>query len=177
MTLSMLQLSSRLINQAVMSLRTGGQVATAIEPIFNPKNLKIEGFYCEDKFDDDQLILLTQDIRDHIDKGFVINDHEVLVKAEELVRLESVLKLGFELIGKPVVTVNKHQLGKVTDYAVDDATLYVQKMYISQGLLKSLTGGNLIIDRSQIVEITNRKIVVLEPLKGVKDALPAAAVA
>ncbi len=160
-----------------MSLRTGGQVATAILPIIDPKNLKIEGFYCNDKFEAEQLILLTQDIREQIDKGFVINDHEVLGKPEDLVRLESVLRLSFELIGKPVITVNKQHLGKVDDYAVDDATLYVQKLYINQGLLKSLTGGNLSIDRSQIVEITNRKIVVLDPLKGVKDTLPAAVTA
>ncbi len=158
-------------------MRTGGQVATATMPIINPKNLKIEGFYCDDRFESIQLILLTQDIREHIDKGFVINDHEVLGKPEELVRLQSILKLNFELIGKPVVTVNKQRLGKVSDYAVDDATLYVQKLYVSQGLIKSITGGNLSIDRSQIVEITNRKIVVLEPLKGVKDAVPVTAIA
>lgn len=160
-----------------MSLRTGGQVATAIQPIFNPKNLKIEGFYCDDRFEPKQLILLAQDIRDHIEKGFVINDHEVLANPEELVRLQSVLKLDFELIGKPVISVNKQRLGKVSDYAVDDATLYVQKLYVSQNLLKSITGGNLSIDRSQIVEITNRKIVVLDPLKGVKDTIQATALA
>ncbi len=157
-----------------MSLRTGGQVATATEPIFNPNNLKIEGFYCDDKFNPEQLILLAQDIREHIDKGFIINDHEVLVKPDELVRLQSVLKTAFVLIGKPVVTVNKHRLGKVSDYAADQSSLYVQKLYVSQGLLKSITGGSLSIDRSQIVEITNRKIVVQEPLQGVKDTIPAA---
>lgn len=157
-----------------MSLRTGGQVATATEPIFNPNNLKIEGFYCDDKFAPEQLVLLSQDIRDHVDKGFIINDHEGLVKADELVRLQSVLQLAFVLIGKPVVSVNKRRLGKVTDYAVDQGSLYVQKLYVSQGLLKSITGGNLSIDRSQIVEITNRKIVVQEPLQGIKDTAPAA---
>lgn len=171
----MLELSTRLINQAVMSLRTGGQVATAIEPIINPKSLKIEGFYCEDRFEQSQLILLSQDIREHIDKGFVVNDHEVLAKPEELIRLEPVLKLGFVLIGKPVVTVNKQRLGKVADYAVDDAALYVQKLYVTQGLIKSITGGSLSIDRSQIVEITNRKIVVSDPLKGVKERMPVTA--
>ncbi|MES2970722.1 MAG: PRC-barrel domain-containing protein [Patescibacteria group bacterium] len=169
----MLRLSATLINQTVLSLRTGGQVATAMIPIINPNNLKIEGFYCDDRFDKKQLILLTQDIRDRVEQGFVINDHEVLVEPEELVRLESVLKLDFQLIGKPVVTVNKQKLGKVNDYAVDDTAFYVQKIYVGQGLLKSFAGGNLSIDRSQITEITDRKIVVLDPLKGVKSTAPA----
>lgn len=170
----MLQLSAKLFNQAVLSLRTGGRVATAIEPIINPNNLKIEGFYCEDRFEKKQLILLTQDIRDRVDGGFVVNDHEVLVEPEELVRLEKVLKLQFALVGKPVVTVNKKRLGKINDYAVDDVALYVQKLYVGQSVLKSLTGGNLSIDRSQITEITDRKIVVKDPLQGVEEAAPAA---
>ncbi len=170
----MLQLSSTLINQAVLSLRTGGQVAVATEPIINPNNLKIEGFYCEDYFEKQQLVLLTQDIRDRVGRGFVVNDHEVLVDPDELIRLKEVMKLQFTLIGKPVVTVNKRRLGKVNDYAVDDVALYVQKIYVAQSLLKNLTGGSLSIDRGQIVEITDRKVVVQDPLQGVKDSAPAA---
>ena len=173
--IAMLQLSSTLFNQSVLSLRTGGVVAVATEPIINPNNLKVEGFYCDDRFDKKQLILLTQDIRDRVERGFVVNDHEVLVEPEELIRLEKILKMQFVLIGKPVVTVNKQRLGKINDYAVDDVAMYVQKIYVGQSLLKSFTGGNLSIDRSQIVEITDRKIVVQEPLKGVKDAVPVGA--
>lgn len=172
----MLQLSSTLLNQAVLSLRTGGQVATALAPIINPNNLKIEGFYCDDKFEKKQLILLAQDIRDRVGRGFVVNDHEVLADPEELVRLSDVLKLKFELIGKPVVTNTKSRLGKVNDYAVDDATLHVQKLYVSQSLLKNIAGGSLSIDRGQIVEITDRKIIVQDPLQGVKNSVPAGAV-
>jgi sporulation protein YlmC with PRC-barrel domain len=150
-------------------------VATAIEPIINPNNLKVEGFYCDDRFEKKKLILLTQDIRDRVRNGFVINDHEVLADPEELVRLQSVLKLQFALIGKPVVTVNKKRLGKINDYAVDDTALYVQKIYVGQSIVKSLTGGNLSIDRSQIIEITDRKIVVQDPLKGVKSTVPVGA--
>lgn len=171
----MLLLSAKLLNQAVMSLRTGGQVATAVEPILNPNNLKVEGFYCDDRFEKQQLVLLTQDIRDRVEKGFVINDHEVLVEPEHLVRLKKVLALHFALIGKPVITTSKRRLGKVNDYAVDDNALYVQKIYVTQSLVKSLTSGSLSIDRSQIVEITDRRIVVQDPLKGVKDAVPAGA--
>jgi sporulation protein YlmC with PRC-barrel domain len=171
----MLVLSNSLLNQSVLSLRTSGEIASGTVPIFNPNNLKIEGFYCDDRFEKKRLILLSQDIRDRIAGGFVVNDHEVLVEPNELIRLQKILEVDFGLIGKPVVTVNKQRLGKVNDYAVDSETLYVQKLYVTQKLIKSFSGGNLSVDRSQIVEITDRQIIVQEPLKGVKNAVPAGA--
>jgi len=169
----MLQLSESLLNKPVMSLRTGQPVATALEPIINPNNLKIEGFYCTDRFNHQELILLYQDIRDIIAQGFVVDDHDVLTPPDELVRLKEVMELGFKLIGKPVVTVSRERVGKVTDYATELETMYVQKLYVSQSVFKSLSGGNLGIDRNQINEITDKKIIINELLKGV----PAGAVA
>ncbi len=158
--LTMLKLSESLIGRSVMSLRTGQAVGTTTAAIFNPNNLKIEGFYCTDRFSKKQLVLLYQDIRDIIPQGLVVNDHDVLVEAHELVRLKKVMDIGFELIGKQVVTLSKQRLGKVSDYSVEVETMYVQKFYVSQGILKGLTKGNLAVDRSQINEITNKKIIV-----------------
>lgn len=155
-----------------MSLRTGGAIAQTVATIFNPNNLKIEGFYCQDRFEKQQLVLLTSDIRDIMSQGIVVNDHDVLTAADELIRLKETLSLGFELIGKTVYTTNKERLGKVTDFAADDSTLYVQKLYVGQSLLKSFGTGQLSIDRSNIVEITNRKIVVNEILRPLKQTVP-----
>ncbi len=171
----MLRLSESVLNRPVMSLRTGQQVATAREPIINPNNLKIEGFYCSDKFTKGELVLLYQDIRDIIPQGFVIDDHDVLTPAEELVRLKDIMQLNFTLIGKPVVTISKEKVGKVSDYATELETMYVQKIYVSQSVFKSLSGGNLGIDRSQINEITDRKIIINELLKGTPAAAGMAA--
>jgi len=162
----MLQLSALILNRPIMSLRTGTRVAVATKPIINPNNLKIEGFYCTDSRSNHQLVLLCQDIRDNIAQGFVIDDHDVLAEPHELVRLEKVLKLQFELIGKPIQTVNKQRVGKVSDYAVDSSSMYIQKIYASQSLFKSFTGGSLSIDRSQINEITDKRIIINELLKG-----------
>lgn len=156
----MLQLSNTLLNRPVLSLRTGTAVATAVEPIINPNNLKIEGFYCNDRYEKGQLILLSQDIRDIIPQGIVINDHDVLSEPAELVRLKDVLTLNFTLIGKPVETISKHKVGKVSDYATDSSSMYIQKIYVSQSVFKSLANGSLSIDRTQINEITNRRIIV-----------------
>lgn len=171
----MLQLSGTILNKPVMSLRTGGQVATAIEPIINPNNLKIEGFYCQDKFSKDQLILLSQDIRDMLRQGFAVNDHDVLTPATELVRLKDTLDAGFQLLGKPVVTVNRKRLGRVNEYAYEAETLYIQKLYVSQSLFKSLSTGQLSVERNRIVEITNKKIVIQEPLEPTKAPATATA--
>jgi len=148
-----------------MSLRTGQQVATIISPIINPNNLKIEGFYCEDRFEKMTLVLLYQDIRDIIPQGFVIDDHDVLADPDELVRLKEVMDIAFTLIGKPVVTTSKSHVGKVSDFATEIETMYIQKLYVSRTMLKNLTGGNLGIDRNQINEITDKKIIINELLK------------
>lgn len=168
----MLQLSKVLLNRPVLSLRTGGVIATALGPIINPNNLKIEGFYCTDRFSKDMLILLPQDIRDTLQQGLVVNDHDVLVPKDELIRLKDVIELGFELMDKPVVTVNKKRIGKINDYAADSSSLYIQKLYVGQSLLKSLSSGQLSVDRSQVVEITSRKIVIQDPLKPTQAGLP-----
>lgn len=162
----MLQLSGALLKKSVLSLRTGAPVASVTAPIINPNNLKIEGFYCQDRFEKKkQLILLYQDIRDIMGDGYVINDHDVLSEPHELVRLQKIMDINFDLIGKPVVTVSKHKVGKVSDYATEIETMFVQKIYVSQSILKNFTGGSLSIDRNQIQEITPRHIVINDLLK------------
>lgn len=162
----MLQLSASITNQSIMSLRTGAPVGTALKPIINPNNLKIEGWYCQDRFNKKQLILVSNDVRDIIQQGIVVNDHEVLAEPHEIVRLEHIMKLNFDLIGKPVVSQSKKKIGKVTDYAVELKSLYIIKLYVGQSLIKSLTGGSLMVDRTQIIEITNKKVVIQDPLQG-----------
>src|SRR4051812_4994343 len=115
----MLQLSASLLNKSVLSLRTGAPIAAITSPIINPDNLKIEGFYCQDRYSKKLLVLLSQDIREILAKGYVVNDHEVLSEPNELVRLQKVMKIDFELIGKQVVTVSKEKVGKVSDYATE----------------------------------------------------------
>lgn len=144
--------------------------------IFNPNNLKIEGFYCQDRFDKKELILLYQDIRDVMKDGYVVDDHEVLAEPGDLVRLKKILELNFELIGKPVFTISKQKVGKVSDYAADVETMYVQKLYVSQSIMKSLAGGSLSVDRTQVQEVTPHRIIIGDLLKGAPAAarVPAA---
>ena len=171
----MLQLSSYLYNRPVLSLRTGGTIATAFAPLLNPKNLKVEGFYCEDNRSHEQLILLSQDIRESLRRGFIVDDIDVLSDPDDLIRLRDVLEMNLELLKKPVETVNGEKVGKVTDYATEIKTMYVQKIYVAQPLWKNLTGGSLSIDRTQIQEVTPKRIVINDLLQPTPDTAPAVA--
>lgn len=170
----MLKLSRHILDLAVMSLRTSGKVATATRPIINPNNLQIEGWYCDDVFSKSEMILLKQDVRDFVPQGIAIDDHEVLAQPDDLIRLKDVLELQFEVIGKLVVTNHKRRLGKVTDYALDPLTMKIQKLYVSRPVYKSLTEGQLSIDRSQIIEITTSRVVVRDADVTEEQPVPAA---
>lgn len=162
----MLQLSSAFADKNIMSLRTGTPVAVINRPIINPDNLKIEGFFCNDAFDRRELVLLYQDIRELLPQGFVVDDHDVLTPPEELVRLKKLMDLNFQLINMQVVTNNKEKLGKVADYATEIETMYVQKLYVARSMFKSFTTGQLSVDRNQIIEISNTRILINDPLQG-----------
>lgn len=171
----MLQLSAAIIGKPILSLQTGAPVGQTLGAIINPNNLKIEGFYCQDRFEKKQMILLSQEVRDILPQGLVVNDHHALSDPEELIRLKDILDLGFDLINKPVHTVGKHRVGKVADYATDSSSLYIQKLYVTRSILKSLNTGQLSVDRTNIVEITSKKIIIQEILKGTSAGAPATA--
>lgn len=158
-----------------MSLRTGTAIAGIVRPIINPNNLKIEGFYCQDRFEKKLLVLLYQDIRDILPQGYLVNDHDVLTEPKELVRLQTVMELDYDLLGKQVVTVSGDRIGKVSDYATETETMFIQKIYVAQSILRSFTGGSLSIDRTQVNEITPTRIVINDLLKGELAVATAAA--
>lgn len=145
-----------------MSLQDGSIIGATTGFLINPNNLKIEGLFCASKNSKkgNEVVLLTQDIRDFVPQGIAVNDHESMTDPSDLVRLKEYINLRFDPVGKKVITLAKDSLGKVTDYAIDEQSFYIQKLYASQSLLTSLSGGNLSIDRSQINEITDKKIII-----------------
>lgn len=131
-------------------------------PIINPNNLKIEGWHAEERGSRDYRILPSTHVREILPKGLVVDDHESLTLPEDLVRMQDIIQLQFELKGKSVKTDAGRKLGKITDYVTDDQSMLVQKIHITPNGLKSLTKNDLIIGRNQIVEINNKEIIVKE---------------
>jgi hypothetical protein len=171
----MLMLSKSLVNKPVMSLRSGSQIAIAAEPVINPHNLKILGWWCKAS-GGRRLVLLAESVREIMPNGLAVNEEEDLSAPEDLVRHSEILNTNFQLLEKPVRT-KRQKLGKVTDFSYSEA-LFVQKLYVTRPLHKVLTNEDtLLIDRTQIVEVTDHYILVRDTDIKVaeEDIVPAAA--
>lgn len=157
----MLLLNSQLRNVPVMSLQTGTALGTATDPIIDPRKLQIVAYYIAGPRIQATSILHTADIREHGPLGFIVNGADSIMELDEdLIRLQEVIDFRFNLLGKMVVDDNKKRLGKVGEYTVESDGFTIQKLHVTQSVMKNLSSSNLIIHRSQIVEITDHLIIV-----------------
>src|SRR5688572_15172487 len=100
----MLRMSKSLFNIPVMSLRVGTPIAIATEPVINPHNLKIIGWWCKQPGGGSLQVLLTEDVRDNTSRGLVVDNEDALSTPEDLVRHKETLSIHFQLIDKLVKT-------------------------------------------------------------------------
>jgi hypothetical protein len=172
----MLRMSESLLNLPVISLRVGQPIATAELPIINPHNLKIIGWWCKPFNSNSLQILLTDDVRENLSQGLAINDEDALSPPEDLVRLKEVLDSNFQLADK-IVKTKRRKIGKVHDFSYNDG-LFVQKLYVARSLIKVFAAEDTaIIDRTQIIEITDSYILVRDSeIKEGEEELAGAAV-
>lgn len=157
----MLLLNTQVQNIPVMSLQTGAALGTATSAIIDPRKLIVTAYYVAGPRIQTASVLHTSDIREFGPLGFIVDGTEsVMDLDQDLVRLQEVINFKFELIGKLVIDENKKKLGKVSEYALETEGFTIQKLHISQSLMKNLGSSKLVIHRSQIVEINDRQIIV-----------------
>jgi uncharacterized protein YrrD len=166
----MMRLAGQYLNQPVLSLHAGQAIANISDIVINPHDLSIAAFGCLPLRQPKRLFLLPQSVRESSRDGLVVNHEEDLSEAEDLLRLQDVLKMNFRLEGKPVITESKRRLGKVADYVVDNVGWQVVKLHVQRPFWRAVFGGMLIIDRSFIVSVSQRAIVVKDA--SVKAAEP-----
>lgn len=154
----------RLLDAPIMSLQTGAELARTTSPIVDPRKMTIVAFYVEGKLlEASPSVLHVIDIRELSDIGMIIDDSDKLMSTDGLVRLQEIIDYDFELIGVQVVDEQNHKHGKVSDYAIDPESYTIQQIYTEQSLIKSLSNVSNVIHRSQIISVTNERIVVKSP--------------
>lgn len=151
----------RLLNRPVMSLQTGGELARTSELIIDPRQLTIAAIYVVGKLlDHSPSILHTADIRELGPLGCIVNDSSALMPPDDLVRLQEIIDFDFRLIGIRVEDEDGRKLGKVQSATFEPTTYTIQQIITEQSWLQSIMESSHVIHRSQIIAVTNQKIVV-----------------
>lgn len=157
----MLLLKDRLERVPIVSLQTGAPIAETDTFVIDPRQLKVVGFYCSGpRLDVTPAILNVSDIREIGNMGIIVDSADVLMSPDDLVRLREILDYNFRLENKHVVAESGKKLGTVANFALDSASLYVVKLHVRPGVWQSFTTAELLVDRSQIVQVTDDEIIV-----------------
>lgn len=166
----MLVTNSRLIGTQILSIQAGGPIATIKSAIVDPNDLKILGFHLEGPLlnNTDATILDVRSIREYSQLGMVVDNIEELVAPDDVIKIQKVLELNFDLINLKVRTKKGTKLGHLIDYTVTSEDFIVQQIIVKRPLVKALVDPELTISRKEIVEITDYEVIIKDEEKTLK---------
>lgn len=151
----------QLLQIPVMSLQTGVELAHVKDILLDPRNLKVVAFELEGKLlDSHPSFLRIEDIRELGSIGIIVDSNEEFVGVDDVIKIKQVHEFDFHLLNLDVYEQKGTKLGKVHEYTLDGSAFAVQQITVKRPLIKSFTENELIIHRSQIVEVSNEKVVV-----------------
>lgn len=157
----MILLGSHLLKAPVVSLQTGGIVATTARLLVDPAKLNVVAYEVSGPLiTAHPTYLRVADIRELSDIGAVIDSTDEFVIAGDVIAIDEVEALHFSLVGMQVLDEKRHKLGRINDFTIDMASSYVQQLTVKRPLLHSINDTELIIHRTQIIEINNDAIIV-----------------
>ena len=160
----MLMVGSQLLNFPVLSLHVGGAVAYTKRAIIDPTDLKIMAYTMEGPAlkNDPEIgdILDLNDVREVSNQGFIVDSTDVFAFRDEMVKLDEIIELEFDVIGLKVFDDTGKKIGKVVDYTLDTSTFMIYQLIVQRQVMASLIDPQLTINRSQIVEIDDFKVTI-----------------
>lgn len=168
----MLLVGSNMTNFPVLSLHVGGEIAHTKQAVIDPDNLEIVAYTLEGAIihNDPDVgdILDLRDVREVSERGFIVDSSDVFTTREDVVKLDEILSLDFNLVGLKVVDQKGKKLGKIIDYTIDSGSFMIYQLIVQRPIMSSFLDPQLTINRSQIVEINDFKVVIKNSTSQVK---------
>ncbi len=157
----MLLPKDKFINTPIMSLQTGGQLGIVSDLLVDPRNLSVIALIVSGQnLVDNPSYLMTIDIREMGPMGIIVDSSDVLFPAEDVIRIQEVVDFGFDINNIKVKDQKGTLIGKVIDYTLDSLDQKIQQLTVKSSLMRRLTIPEVLIHRSQILDITNEEIII-----------------
>lgn len=157
----MLLAGSRLINAPILGLQTGSELARTERAIINPRTLEIVAYEVNGPLlSVNPSLIRIADVREFSDIGLIIDSSDEFVAVDDIIKLHEIYELQFNLTGMAVLDKKRKKLGKVDSYTLETTSFTIQQISVKRPLWKSFAETELLIHRTQIIEITDDAIVV-----------------
>lgn len=157
----MLISQQRLLKTPVMSLQTGAELAVVERIIIDPRDLTITAYQLEGPMlDQKPSFLRPADVRELSNLGFIVDSSDEFVALNDVIRIQEVYNFNFYLIGLEVIDDKKKKLGKVESYNIDSSSFSIEQLVVKRPLLRSFNETELLIGRTQIIEVRDTYIKV-----------------
>lgn len=177
----MLLNSTKLAGCPVLSLHLGGPIGRVTSEIVDPEDLKIIAFNVNGPQTGDGEhgdILEVRSVREYSSLGMIIDSIDDLVSKGDVIKLDKIIDLNFDVIGLDVKTKKGTKLGKISGYTFEPESMQIMQLIVKRPLMKSFLDPELIIGRSQIKEVNDYEIIVkdeeekIKKESGKKDFVP-----
>lgn len=154
---------SEIIGTHVVSQRSGNIIAKIKLPLLDQERGVV-------------VALVTSAIRKEIiapydirkwNKHIEVHDEDAIIRADEILRVKTILQNYSPLMGKQVETGAGEYLGNVTDYEIDTNSLELIRLFVAKKWLL-FRYAHVEIPRKSIIEIQRKKVIVKE--RGVRVA-------
>lgn len=158
----MLIVASRLLNLPVMGLQTGSELARTHAPLIDPTTLSVVAYSVDAPLlqTAQPTFLRIADIRELSDVGFIIDAIDELIALGDVIRIDDLYGLHFTLIGMKVVDEEGRKVGRIYDFTIDVDDFSIQQLSIKRPFMYRLTDPELLVHRSQIIEVNGETIVI-----------------
>lgn len=165
----MLITASNFIGTPILSMQASGKIGEITDFIIEPESLKAIAFFISGPgINPETNILDAKSIREYSSYGCVIDSEDDLTARGDVIRIDKILDLNFSLNGLKVETKKGTKLGQIVNFTMTDDNFMVQQLIVKRPKLKAILETDLTIPRSEIVEVTDDKIIVKDEEKVIK---------
>jgi len=104
-------------------------------------------------------IVLDADIVEYGPRMLIVNDPSAVISPEEVIGLPQLIERRSTIVGYDARDETGQSLGQVQDFVFDITSGLIQRYYVRPSLISALTSNDLVLNRDEVIEIKDRRIV------------------
>ena len=154
--------ATKIINNKVLTLNSGAEIAKVHDVIYDPRENKVKALVVDEGgwFSDAKVILIS-DVKNIGEDAVVIESEELIKKTSDVEQKVSNIANNNDFLTKTkIVTEDGKELGHVTDLFFDDKTGIVSQLEVSGGILENAKSGKKVIEIADIITIGHDATIV-----------------